>query len=102
MRVRAVKLGFDNFVRRRPGVEFELPSAELISLNWMEPIDEEAKQAFEAKEAEQAKLAAEAGKKFKGPAAIKKEREAAKKKHKEQLELAKRANQEMALSKMKA
>jgi hypothetical protein len=101
MKVRAIKLGFDNFVRRRPGTEFEIADASMISLVWMEPADEEAQKAFEEKEAEQAKLAAEIGKKFKGPAELKKDREEAKRKHKEKLALAKGADKAHALSQLR-
>ena len=100
MRVRAIKLGFDNFVRRRPGTEFELPPGMSVSLKWMEPVDDEAKAAFVAMEEKQAALAAEAGGKFKGPAQLKKDREEAKKKHAEKLALAKKASAEATLSGM--
>lgn len=98
MKVRAIHLGFDNFVRRRPGVVFDIADASMISLKWMEPADEEAEKAFAEKEKELAELVAKEGKKFKGPAQLKKEREEAKKEHQKKLELAKKAAKEATLS----
>lgn len=56
MKVKAVRLGYYGDIRRKVDAEFELASADEISLNWMEPVDEEAKKAFKVKEEKHKKL----------------------------------------------